>query len=92
MRLQKFLAEAGVASRRKSEELIKEGRVVVNGRRVHEMGINVEPEDVVLFDGKRIKAAEKKVYIMFNKPVGCVSTCSDEKGRQTVLDYIKGVP
>lgn len=92
MRLQKFLAEAGVASRRKCEDIIRSGDVTVNRKVVTEMGVSVDPEkDVVCLRGKRVTPAEKKVYLMLNKPVGCVSTCKDEKGRTTVLDYIKGI-
>jgi len=92
VRLQKYMAEAGIASRRKSEELILQGKVRVNGNKVTELGLSVDPErDRVEFEGKPIKAPEQKVYIMFNKPVGCVSTCHDDRGRKTVLDYIKGI-
>jgi len=90
MRLQKFLADCGIASRRKSEELILKGLVTVNGKVVTELGTKVEPgEDVVCFKGKPIKPANNKIYIMLNKPAGCVSTCNDEKGRATILDYAK---
>ena len=92
MRIAKFLAAAGVASRRKSEELILEGRVSVNGSVISEPGTQIDPErDEVRVGKKRISAPEEKVYIMFNKPVGCVSTCSDDRGRATVLDYISGI-
>ncbi|MBQ9941700.1 MAG: rRNA pseudouridine synthase [Christensenellaceae bacterium] len=87
------MAQAGVASRRKSEELISDGKVKVNGQIVTELGMQIDPEkDTVSVKGKGvISAAEEKVYIMFNKPVGCVSTCSDDRGRTTVLDYIRDV-
>lgn len=92
MRIAKFLASAGVASRRKCEELIFEGKVSVNGAVISEPGTQVDPEkDEVRVGKKRISVPEEKVYIMFNKPVGCVSTCSDDKGRTTVLDYITGI-
>lgn len=94
MRIAKFLAAAGVASRRKSEELILEGKVKVNGAYVEpdDLGMQVDPQrDVVTVRGKRVSLQEQKVYIMLNKPLGCVSTCHDDKGRATVLDYIKGV-
>ena len=92
MRIAKYMAEAGIASRRKSEELILAGRVTLNGKTVDTPAVNVDPEsDVVAVDGKKIKSAEKKVYLMLNKPVGYVSTCSDDKGRNTVLDLLEGV-
>ena len=92
MRIAKFLASAGVASRRKCEELIFEGKVSVNGVVISEPGTRVDPaNDKVRVGKKLIEAPEEKVYIMFNKPVGCVSTCSDDKGRTTVLDYITGI-
>lgn len=88
MRLQKFLAQTGIASRRKSEELIRDGKIKVNGETVREMGFLVDPEtDIVEYQNKRLKAEEKRVYLMLNKPPGCVCTCSDDKGRKTVLDY-----
>ena len=86
------MASCGVASRRKSEELIFEGRVTVNGKTVEEPGLQIDPEkDEIRVGKKRISTPEKKVYIMLNKPVGCVSTCEDDRGRMTVLDCIKGV-
>ncbi len=90
MRLNKFLSTSGVASRRKSDELIQLGRVSVNGKTVLEMGIDVNPKrDIVIFDGKQIELPSNFVYYKFNKPKGCVSTASDEKGRKTIYDYIK---
>jgi len=91
MRLQKYIAECGVASRRKSEELIKQGRVKVNGITVSEMGVKVSDEDVVEVDGRRISLEQKKVYIMLNKPVGYISSVRDQFSRNTVVDLIKGV-
>ena len=86
------MAEAGVASRRKSEELIIEGVVTVNGKVVEELGMQVDPEnDDIRVRRKKISAPEKKIYIMFNKPVGCVSTCQDDRGRRTVLDYMPDI-
>lgn len=92
-RLQKFLAECGIASRRKCEELILEGKVKVNGEVVTELGTKIVPgEDIVTFDGKEIALEEeKKVYILLNKPVGYVTTASDERGRPTVMELLEGV-
>ncbi|MFW6279288.1 MAG: pseudouridine synthase [Bacillota bacterium] len=90
-RLQKYMAHAGVASRRKSEDIIAEGRVKVNGEVVTEMGFKIDPQqDTVTVDGEVI-SREEKVYILFNKPTGCVCTVDDPRGRKTVLDYIDGV-
>ena len=91
MRLQKYLAEAGVASRRKSEELITQGRVEVNGAKVTEMGTRVDAGDTVKVDGKEVRREEKQVYIMLNKPAGFVTTSKDQFSRKTVLDLIQGV-
>ena len=93
VRLQKFLAECGIASRRKCEELIVEGKVKVNGIVVTELGSKITPgEDVVTFDGKEVALEqEKKVYILLNKPVGYVTTISDEQKRPTVMELLKDV-
>jgi len=87
-RLQKYMARSGIASRRKCEEIILEGRVSVNGKAVSELGHKVEPFDEVLLDGKLILPEIKKVYIALNKPTGYVSTVKDERGRKTILDLI----
>jgi 23S rRNA pseudouridine2605 synthase len=88
MRLQKFLAQAGVASRRKCEEIIAQGRVRVNGKRVDTMGYIVEQTDRVELDGKLITEFSPKLYLLLNKPRGVVSTAQDDKGRKTVLDFV----
>lgn len=89
MRLQKFMAHAGAASRRKSEELIKEGRVKVNNNIVTEMGLEVDPnKDRVYLDGKRLNLENENIYIILNKPIGVVTTSSDEKGRLNVVDLV----
>lgn len=90
IRLQKYLAECGVASRRKCEEFIEEGRVKVNGKTV-ELGHKVNPEtDKVEFDGKIIKQEKKEfTYILLNKPIGVVTTAEDQFDRETVLDLVK---
>jgi 23S rRNA pseudouridine2605 synthase len=88
IRLQKFMAKCGVASRRKSELIIKAGRVKVNNKIVKEMGVKVDPyKDKVSVDNKRI-SPEKKVYLVFNKPPGVISTVSDPENRQTVMDFV----
>lgn len=92
MRLQKYMAEAGVASRRKCEAMIEAGRVKVNGQTAS-IGAVVEPKDVVELDGRSLRPVRDNVYLMLNKPGDCVSTCADDKGRKTVLDYLpKGLP
>ena len=88
-RLQKFLANAGVASRRKCEELILEGKVEVNGKTVTELGKKVSIKDVVKYNGKIVKPEEEKVYILLNKPIGYVTTAKDQFQRETVLDLVK---
>ena len=83
MRLQKFLATCGVASRRKSEKLISNGRVKVNGRVVTEMGVKVNPEiDQVFVDNKNVVLEEQKVYILLNKPKGYVTTVREQFNRK----------
>ncbi len=89
-RLQKYLANSGVASRRKCEELILQGKIQVNGNVVSELGIKVDPEkDKISFNGKEIKKTQKHIYILLNKPIGYVTTADDQFGRDTVLDLIK---
>ena len=93
LRLQKFLADCGVASRRKAEELIKAGRVKVNGETVREMGVKIDEEnDIIEYDGRRVKPQTKMIYIMLNKPVGYVTTVSDDKERNTVMDLVEDIP
>lgn len=93
MRLQKFLASCSVASRRGAEALIKQGRIKVNGETVTEMGVKIDEEnDIVEFDGKRVKQDSKMVYVLLNKPVGFVTTVSDDKGRDTVMELVSDIP
>ncbi len=89
MRLQKYMAMCGVAARRKCEEIIAAGRVSVNGQIITEMGTQVEETDIVLVDGVRIMPEEEKKYILYHKPAGEVTTVSDDKGRETVMDRFK---
>jgi len=92
IRLQKFIASSGVASRRKAEELIEQGRVKVNGHPAS-LGDKVDPvRDKVMVCGKRVIAQKNKVYIMLHKPRGYVTTMSDERGRKTVNDLVKDLP
>jgi 23S rRNA pseudouridine2605 synthase len=91
-RLQKILANAGVASRRKCEQLIIEGRVTLNGAVVTELGSKADPEtDHIKVDGKLIHQASRFVYIALHKPDNVVSTASDPQGRETVLDFLHSV-
>ena len=89
IRLQKALAQAGIASRRASENLIDEGRVEVNGRIVTEQGLRVKPEvDTIRVDGARIPPPRRHIYLVLNKPRGVVSTMIDPEGRPTIQDYL----
>ena len=92
MRLQKYMAECGVASRRKAEEMIAEGRVTVNGVKITEMGVQVEESDEVRVDGQVIRPETEKRYVMYHKPAGEVTTVSDPEGRQCVLDHFRDYP
>lgn len=86
-RLNKYLAQAGIASRREADNLIKTGLVEVNGQTVTEMGYQVKPEDEVKFNGSVVQP-EKPVYLALNKPKGFITTTSDEKARKTVMDLV----
>lgn len=89
-RLQKYLANNGIAARRKCEEYILEGRVKVNGQVVTELGTKINPGiDVVEFDEKKVEKVEQHVYILLNKPIGYVTTVKDQFDRPTVLDLVK---
>lgn len=91
MRLNKYIADAGIASRRKADELIANGNVKVNGLSVREMGYQVVPDDVVEVNGTVIKAEQEKVYLLLNKPIGYITSVSDDKGRSTVMDLMNDV-
>jgi 23S rRNA pseudouridine2605 synthase len=89
MRLQKMMSRAGVASRRASEQMILEGRVLVNGEVVTEMGVQVDPErDVVLVDGERIAIAQSRRYIKLHKPPGYLSVMHDDRNRRALIDVV----
>src|SRR3954465_5347075 len=89
-RLQKILAHAGVASRRHAEEMITGGRVAVNGHIVTELGSKADPaEDVIKVDGKKLRGAQRHLYIVLNKPKNVMSTSSDPQERPTVVEYVK---
>lgn len=90
MRLQKYLARSGIASRRKCEELILEGKIEVNGKVVLELGTKVNPQlDKVKYNSKIVKIEEEKIYILLNKPIGYVTTSKEQFGRDKVLDLVK---
>ena len=87
-RLQKVIANSGICSRRKAEELITAGKVMVNGNVVTELGVKVDSKDDIVVDGKLLEK-EEKVYFLLNKPRGVVTTTSDDRGRKTVVDLIQ---
>lgn len=90
IRLQKYLAEAGVASRRKAEELIQLGKIKVNNQVVIELGTKVNPSrDKIEYEGKIVTIQQEKVYILLNKPIGYVTTAKDQFARESVLDLVK---
>ncbi len=89
MRLNKYLADCGVDSRRNCDEIIAQGRVKVNGKTVTRLGVDVDPEnDSVSLDGRRLRQKRRDVYVMLHKPKGVVCTAKDDKGRKTVLDLV----
>lgn len=89
IRINKYIASSGVCSRRKAEEYILAGKVLVNGVVNTELGYKVKEEDIVVVDGKQISLEENKVYIMLNKPKGYVTTSKEQFGRPSVLDLVK---
>ena len=90
VRLQKFLADNGIASRRKCEEIILEGRVKVNEKTITTLGTKIDPyQDFVEVDGKILKRQDEKIYILLNKPIGYVTTVKDQFDRDSVLDLVK---
>lgn len=92
VRLQKFLANSGICSRRAAEKLIIDGKIRVNGIVVTELGTKVQTEkDIIEYNGKKVNVQEKRVYILLNKPIGYVTTVKEQFGRPTVMDLIKDV-
>lgn len=88
IRLNKFIANSGVCSRREADLLIKAGVVTVNGKIVNELGTKIRPTDVVVYDGNRL-TSEKKVYVLLNKPKDYITSADDPQGRKTVMDLVK---
>lgn len=92
VRLQKYLADCGIASRRKSEQLIIDGKIKVNGIIIQELGKKIDDKkDIIYYNDKKVIKDNKFIYIMLNKPRGCVTTVNDQFGRTTVMDYIKDI-
>ena len=90
IRLQKYLADCGVASRRKCEEFIIQGKVKVNNEVITQLGVKINPQkDKVCFEDKEVKNNKKMIYILLNKPIGYVTTVNDQFDRDTVLDLVK---
>ena len=92
MRLEKFLSESGIASRRDAKKYISAGRVFVNGERVLIPGTHIDPQRAeITFDGERIRGKPKQIYLMLNKPAGYVTTVRDERGRPTVMELVSDI-
>lgn len=90
MRINKYIASCGICSRRAAEELILDGKVKVNGKVVKELATEIdEYNDTVTLDGRKITLVSRYIYIVFNKPKGCVCTVKDDKGRKTIMDYLE---
>ncbi len=88
VRLNKYIADCGIASRRKADDMIENGEITINGKKVFELGIRVDPkQDRILFRGKPIQAQNRFVYYAFNKPKSVVTTTDDPHGRRTVMDF-----
>ena len=89
MRINKFIADSGVASRREADRMIADGRVKINGKQITAPGVDVDVyNDAVYVDGVRIDPVRRDIYIMLNKPKGCITSVKDDKGRKTVMDYV----
>ena len=91
MRINKYIANAGIASRRKADELIKAGKVKVNGKVMSQPGYDVADRDEVLVEGKPVQSTENKVYYAMNKPLGVITSVNDDRGRMTVVDIMSDV-
>lgn len=89
MRINKYLAECELGSRRKVEEYIKAGRVTVNNKIVTNLATDINSKDIVCFDGNSVKRQEKLIYLKFNKPKGYLCSASDDRGRKTIFDIVK---
>ena len=90
MRINKFIADSGVASRREADRMIADGRVKINGKQITAPGVDVDVyNDAVYVDGVRIDPVRREIYIMLNKPKGCITSVKDDKGRKTVMDYVE---
>lgn len=92
MRLNKYIADAGICSRRKADELIQNGNVKVNGAVMKELGCRIEEGDIVHVNGSKIEAAGKKVYVAVNKPLGYITSMEDDKNRATVAELVADIP
>ena len=92
MRINKYLAECNISSRRKVEEFIKNGKIMVNGNVVTDLSTQINESDVVKFNGVVVKPTLNKIYLLLNKPIGYITTVKDEQGRHTVLDLIVKMP
>lgn len=93
LRLNKYLAECGIASRRKADELIAEGHIQINGKTVFELGVRVTPGlDRITVDGKPVRQENLKIYVVFYKPENVLTTMEDPEGRPTVADYMEQLP
>lgn len=88
MRINKFIAECGIASRRGADQLIRDGKVSINGKITTELGVDVGENDVVYVNGRRVRPVNRYTYMMLYKPKGCICSAHDELGRKTVFDYI----
>lgn len=91
MRINKYIANAGIASRRKADELIKAGKVKVNSKVMSQPGYDVADSDEVLVEGKPVQSTENKVYYAMNKPLGVITSVNDDRGRMTVVDIMSDV-